>query len=169
MGIEEALFESSLEPDKMQDILFYIPKYIKKTGGGIYWTILYWILYATFAQEIIRRQEKLDYIAIGALIFFALGLVLSIGVLLHIQFIKRYRKNVCIWMQNQGTQLEEERKRIEKDSHERLNKMAGKLIAAQTSAITLYNYHITHKEEPFPAELNEVWNRLHDLIDVNKK
>lgn len=169
MGIEEIFVEAALEPTKTENKILSMPRYVKLTGGGIYWAILYWLLYGVFLQEIIRRQEKLDYVVIGVLVFFTIGLLLSIGVYLHIQFFRRYRNNIDTWTNEKEIQLAEERQSIEKDCITRINKMAAKLNAVQFAAMPLYNHYKTHKQDPFPPALDDTWNKLYDVFDPNKQ
>lgn len=171
MGISEIFIEAALEPNKTEHKIHSVIKYIKKTGGGICWPALYWILYFVFLQEIIRRQEKLDYVVIGSLAFLVIGILLSIGVYSHLKFFKRYTNNINTWANEKENELKESLKNLNQNNDEKLKTMSDKFLASQARVIELYNYYNSNPRIKhivnWPDEIDMMWRELYkDFIQT---
>lgn len=64
-----------------------VSQHNKIFGGGFLWIVLYWPLYFTFIYELIDVKEKITTASeiFGILLFFSVGVFLTLGVRKHIQ------------------------------------------------------------------------------------
>lgn len=131
MSIGEIIYNATLNPEEMQEKLLKIPTYIKRTGGGILWAIAYWIVCGMLVYEIKIGQDKLDFVTAGLILFIGIGIVLTLGIIRHLQFLERYRKAVSEWLEEQNNALTNEASRLASES----NKRVGNVITEYSAKL----------------------------------
>lgn len=137
------IYSKILEPEDLEQKMDKMREYSYSRGGGIFWIIGYWVLYGFFVYELISVQEKIDYMALGLIVFALLGIFLSYSVTKHLSLLGGYLK------------------RKESEYNLLVNSFNNKTENIKSSFKTLYDYR--NKLDTLEKKsLDNLWSIIHE-------